>query len=46
MKQALVIPDVSPREAEFCALYAAVRWRLAALGFEPLLAEEHQSGIL
>jgi 2-aminoethylphosphonate-pyruvate transaminase len=35
VKRALVIPDVCPREAEFCALYADVRHRLAALCGDP-----------
>ena len=35
VKDALVIEDVCPREAHFCALYADVRARLAALAGEP-----------
>lgn len=35
VKQALVIPDVCPREASFCAQYAEVRERLAALAGNP-----------
>jgi 2-aminoethylphosphonate-pyruvate transaminase len=35
VKQALLIPDVCPREREFCDLYADVRRRLAALAGDP-----------
>jgi 2-aminoethylphosphonate aminotransferase len=35
VKQALVIPDVCPRERAFCELYADVRRRLAALVGDP-----------
>ena len=35
VKQALVIPDVCPRERSFCDLYADVRRRLAALVGDP-----------
>jgi aspartate aminotransferase-like enzyme len=35
VKRARVIPDVCPREAEFCTLYADVRRRLAALAGDP-----------
>lgn len=35
VKQALVIPDVCPRERSFCALYADVRRRLAELVGDP-----------
>jgi len=35
VKQALVIPDVCPRERPFCELYADVRRRLAAIAGDP-----------
>jgi 2-aminoethylphosphonate aminotransferase len=35
VKRALLIPDVCPREQEFCALYADVRRRLALLAGDP-----------
>jgi 2-aminoethylphosphonate aminotransferase len=35
VKDALVIPDVCPREASFCELYADVRRRLAELAGDP-----------
>ncbi len=35
VKQALVIPDICPRERSFCELYADVRRRLAVLAGDP-----------
>ena len=35
VKQALVMPDICPRERSFCDLYADVRRRLAALAGDP-----------
>ncbi|MDG2051511.1 MAG: 2-aminoethylphosphonate--pyruvate transaminase [Myxococcota bacterium] len=38
VKEALVIPDICPREASFCELYADTRIRLARLVGDPLEA--------